>query len=365
MVEASQLPEGTIRLPAELLREFTSTAFSAVGVPQLDADLVADVLVSADLRGIRSHGVARIEFFLVRIERGLINTRPQMTYRAGTDTTGLLEADGGIGIVAAERAMTEAIVMAERHGAGFVAVTNSSHFGYAGYWSMLAMEQGCIGIAMSNSGRRAAPTFGSESLLGTNPISVALSGGAGRTPFVLDMATTAVAVGKIETALREDRPITEGWLLDQEEPPHLDERGILSFDTPLLPLGGAGDNTGGHKGYGLALLVELLCGALAGEDLSAPIAGASADDVSAMGHFMGAIRVSGFRSEELVHTDMEASFDILRRGKKERGRDRVFIHGEPESAAEQANLKDGIPITPAVRRRLQHIDHHLGLGFEL
>ena len=352
-------------MPFHTVRNFVAMAFIAVGVPDSDADLVADVLVSADLRGIRSHGVARMSFFLVRLERGVINQKPNLRFERGSETTGLLHGDNAIGVVAAARGMEEAMSMAGRFGSGFVAVRNSSHFGYAGFWSQRAMREGFIGISMSNSGRRVAPTFSDESVLGTNPLSVTIAGGAGETDFFLDMATSPVAVGKVETALREGREIPKGWVAEAGDTPILDDDGVLSYDAPLLPLGGEGDETGGHKGFGLSLMVELLCGALAGGGLADRILGASGDAPAAMGHFLGAIKVAGFRPIELVQADMAETFDLIRKSGRAPGRDRIFIHGEPEAIAEAENCELGIPITPALMGQLRRWNSRLALGFDL
>ena len=353
MVEAAPLPEGTLRVAPDDARAFVVRVLRAVDVPSNHADLVADVLVTADLRGIRSHGVARVSYFLVRLSRGTINTDPSMVYSSNSPTTGVLDADNAIGIVAANRGMTEALAMAKQYGSGFVAIGQSSHFGYAGYWAQRAMRHGCIGISMSSGGRRAAPTFAAESILGTNPISVTMPGSRGGTDFYLDMATTAVAVGKIETALREGRPVPPGWTASAAPMPELDANGVLDYAAPLLPLGGEGDATGGHKGYGLSLMAELLCGALPGSPLADRLAGADGHLPPAMGHFMGAIKVAGFRSPEAVAAEMEATFSLIRSSAKAPGHDRIYIHGEPEAIAEESHRKIGIPITPPVLANLQ------------
>jgi LDH2 family malate/lactate/ureidoglycolate dehydrogenase len=335
----------------------------ALDVPADAAGLVADVLVSADLRGIRSHGVARIPYFWVRLERGMMNPRPVLSFERGSDTTGVVDGDNAIGIVAARRGMDEAIAMAERHGSGFVAVSNSSHFGYAGYWAQMALELGFIGISMSNSAKRVTPTFGNESLLGTNPMSVTIPGGPAGDDFYLDMATSAVAVGKIETALREERPLGEDWVLVEESAPALDDRGVLTYDSPLLPLGGAGDERGGHKGYGLNLMVELLCGVLSGTSLKARLDGASGHAPAGMAHLMGAIRLDGFRAPEAIQSDMAETFGMVRSARKAAGHERILIHGEPEAMAEEENGRLGVPVTPPVRAQLERIaqDHGIEL----
>ncbi len=349
MVEREETPPGSDRIEAGVARRLVRDLFQAMDVPADDCDLIAEVLVSADLRGIRSHGLARIPYFLVRLRRGVIVPRPDLMFSARTATTGLLEAGDAIGIVAADRAMSEAMRMAGRHGTGFVVVKDSSHFGYAGFWAERAMRAGFIGISMSNSGGRVAPTYGVSSLLGTNPLAVAIPGD--RTDFYLDMATSTVAVGKVETALREGRQSPPGWVASSL-PPTLDDNGVLSFDSPLLPLGGEGTEGGGHKGYGLALMVELLCGALGGTSFEARIAGAGGESAPAMGHLMGAIQIEGFRPLSDVQTDMESTFTIVRESAKAPGQDRIYIHGEPETEAMESHLRDGIPVSPAVREQL-------------
>lgn len=347
------------------MRSFVKAAFGALDVPDDDAELVANVLVSADLRGIRSHGVARLTYFAVRLARGTIKSRPELRFDQGSDTTGTVDADDGIGIVAASRAMDEALAMADTHGTGFVAVANSSHFGYAGYWAERAMRRNCVGISLSNSAGRTTPTFGDESLLGTNPLSVTLPGGDGGTDFYLDMATSAVAVGKIETALREGRDIDERWVSTDSGSPALDEHGVLTYDAPLLPLGGAGDTSGGHKGYGLNLMVELLCGVLSGTGLKDRLAGAAGHAPARMAHLMGAIRIDGFRPLADAQADMAETFGIVRGASKAEGHDRIFIHGEPEAIQMDEHTRLGIPITEPVMEQLRWVNDHFSVGFDL
>lgn len=364
MVEFTPLPEGTVRYPPEFIGDFIVAAFRRAGISEEHARLAADVLVSADLRGIRSHGAARLALFIGQLERGVIKKTPQMTFHAGSDTTGVLDADNGLGMVAANRAMGEALSMAEKHGTGFIAVRNSNHFGYPGYWARKAMESGFIGISMTNGGRFVAPTFSIEPILGTNPLSVAIPGGPNGQGFHLDMATATVARGKIETALREGRPIPKGWVPEAIGPLRLDERGILPYDIPLLPLGGEGTETGGHKGYGLSLMVELLCSILSGLNLQEAAGGAAGQTSWSTGHFMGAIKVGGFREPALAHAQMKEIFGIIRSAKKTPGRDRIYIPGELEMTAEEENRRLGIPITPPVLEQLSRLNENMGLGFE-
>jgi L-2-hydroxycarboxylate dehydrogenase (NAD+) len=353
-------PVETDQVPAEVAQQFVADLFRASSVPPGDADLVAEVLVGADLRGISSHGLARIPYFMTRLRSGVIEARPRFGFNTRTSTTGLLDAGNGIGIVAAERAMGEAMAMAADHGTGFVVVKDSSHFGYAGFWAERAMRAGFIGISMSNSGRRVAPTFGTTAILGTNPMAVAIPGASGGTDFHLDMATSAVAVGKVENALRDGRNPAPGWVRSNGTP-HLDDNGVLSFDSPLLPLGGEGTETGGHKGYGLALMIELLCGALGGTSFAARIAGAAGDSAPAMGHLMGAIRLDGFRSLDAVQQDMEATFEVIRGSARASGQERIYIHGEPEVEAEAIHRREGITIAGPVAEQLDRWADVLGV----
>ena len=198
-------------------------------------------------------------------------------------------------------------------------------------------------------------------MLGTNPMSVAIPGGD-YTNFLLDMATTTVAVGKIETALREGRDITEGWVSPTGDEPVLDDNGVLTYGAPLLPLGGAGMDRGGHKGYGLNLMVELLCGAITGTSFADRIKGARGTERPAMGHLMGAIRLDGFRDPKEIQKEMDATYEIIRNAKKEPGQDKVYIHGEPEAMAIEENTKLGIPITPAVYEQLEKIAEKYGIN---
>lgn len=354
------LPDGTVHIDPGQVRRFAVRALESLGVPGDHASIVADVLITADLRGIRSHGIARLPYFLSRLSSGILNVTPQMVFTARTVTTGVLDADRGLGIVASRDAMHRAMEMASSHGSGFVAVSRSSHFGYAGYWTALAQRHGFVGISMSNGGGRTAPTFGMEGVLGTNPLSVAIPGPGIGGGFCLDMATSMVAAGKVETAVREGRAVPSAWLHTAVGEPRLDDRGKLEDDFPLLPLGGEGEETGGHKGYGLGLMVEILCGALAGSALTARLR-ESPNSASSVGHFFGALEVSGFRDPGEVAADMEETFEVIRRARKAPGHDRIFIHGEPEAIAEKENTRLGVAVDPVVSAQMRGWEGRLGI----
>lgn len=365
MVESARLPEGTVRYPSQVIHDFIVATFSAVDLPQSQAHLMADVLVNADMRGIRSHGTARVVAFINRLERGVINKTPQMKIHFGSDVTGTLDADKALGPVAASLAMEKAIECAARHGAGFVAVNNCSHIGYVGYWARKAMEQGFIGISMTNGGGVVAPTFGIDPVLGTNPLSVAFPGGPDGHSFHLDMATSVVARGKVETVLRDGKPLPRGWVSEAcGKTPRLDDNGILTFDVPLLPLGGEGTETGGQKGFGLSLMVELFCSVLAGSNLEARISAREGKAPPSTGHFLGAIKLSGFRDPSLIYRQIAQTFDMIRNSKKAPGHNRIFIPGEAEDMAEKENRQSGIPLTPAVLEQARRLNQRFGLGFD-
>jgi L-2-hydroxycarboxylate dehydrogenase (NAD+) len=351
MVESATMPDGTVRFSSAFISDFVTAAFVSSGLLHDHAAIYADVLVTADILGIRSHGIARLPKLLGLVERGRINKSPKMAFNAVSDTTGIFDADNGPAPVASSHAMDEALAMAERHGTGFVAVKNSSHLGFPGYYARKAMEKGYIGICMSNGERVVAPTFALEGFLGTNPMSVAIPAGPGRAAFYLDMATAAVARGKVETTLREGRPIPKGWVPESFGPLRLDEKGVLTYDIPLLPLGGEGTEGGGHKGYALSMMVELLCSILTGQ--RNPFAG----------HFMGAIKIACFRDPSLVYGHMAEIFDQIRNLKKAPGRDRIYIPGEIEAELESENRRLGIPVGPAVQAQMKRINSELRLGF--
>ncbi len=261
------MPDQVIREPEEL-RNLCRRALGRAGVAEADACITADVLLAADLRGVASHGVAHLRRYLDGLSAGAIAACPQERVVTETPATAVLDAGGGLGPPVSQRAMQRAVDKALAVGAGFVTVRNSNHFGIAGYYAMLALEHDCIGLAMTNASPKAVPTFGRDAVLGTNPIAVAAPAGRER-PFVLDMATTTVSLGKLEIADQLDAPLPEGWAVDGDGLPHRDARRALgelrsNAGGGLLPLGGKGETLSGYKGYGLALWVEVFSALLSG-----------------------------------------------------------------------------------------------------
>jgi L-2-hydroxycarboxylate dehydrogenase (NAD+) len=251
---------------AEPLKDFCTQVFEKMGVPHDDAEVTSDVLVLANLRGIDSHGVARLKRYVDGLRDGVMLPRPKIEVVHETPTTALMDGGAGLGQPVGVRGMQLAIEKASEMGVGFVAVRNSNHYGIAGYYALMALENEMMGISSTNADVLVVPTFSRDALLGTNPIAVAAPAGQERA-FVLDMATSTVPRGKLEVYDRMEKPIPLGWATDEQGIPTADAQQVLeNFKARagggLLPLGGAGEEFGGHKGYGLALLVDILCGVL-------------------------------------------------------------------------------------------------------
>lgn len=364
--------ENDVRVEGKQLKDFCVRVLQEMGIPAEDAQITADVLVTADLRGIHSHGVARLRRYVRGIQDGMMLPDPEEQVTQETATTALIDAGGGLGQPVSFRAMLKALQKAESYGSGFVAVRNSNHYGIAGYYAMMALEQGLIGISMTNASELVVPTFGRDAMLGTNPISVAAPAGQ-EWPFVLDMATSTVPRGKLEVYERQEKSLPLGWATD--------ERGQMTDDTSrvlenlkekrgggLLPLGGVGETLGGHKGYGLSLLVDILCGVLSGaaySDLTYPTDDQGHPLPSNIGHFFGALRVESFRPLEEFTAAMDDLQQRLKATSKARGQDRIYIHGEKEFEQAEKNAREGVPLNPKVVQDLRDIAGELGVRYDL
>jgi len=359
-----------IQVQAESLKLFCSQVLQKLDVPEEDARIVADVLVTADLRGIESHGVARLgNFYVNGLQAGVIVPRPHVQIMRETPATALMDGGAGLGHPIAYRAMKLAIQKAAQVGAGFVTVRNSNHFGIAGYYAMLALEHGCIGLCMTNGNRWTVPTFGRDPMLGTNPIAVAVPSGQ-EPPFVLDMATSTVSVGKVEVYDRLGKPIPSGWATDETGQPTTTPGAFLrnvraSVGGGLLPLGGAGEEMGGYKGYGLAAWVDIFCALLSGAGYADQLYGREPDGrlrPGNLGHFFGAWRVDAFRPLEEFRATMDDLLKRLKASRKAEGHDRIYVAGEKESEEMQRRLRDGIPLLPVVMADLQALGSKFEIG---
>jgi LDH2 family malate/lactate/ureidoglycolate dehydrogenase len=351
------------RLAAEpALKSFVSTALAKVGVAPEDATIVADVLVAADLRGIESHGVARLEsYYVSRIRAGQLEAKPDVQTIRETPTSLLVDAGNGLGHPTAARTMERILQKAGQSGAAFGAVRNSNHYGIAGYYAMMALDRDTIGIASTNSVRYGAPTFGKDVLLGTNPLAFAIPA-KNEPAFVLDFATTTVPKGKLEVYNRKEKKLNPGWAIDAHGNETLDPQ--VALQGALLPLGGYGTDNGGHKGYGLGLLVDILCGVLSGgafgNDLPLPSDPPLPGKIS---HFFAAFKIDGFRDPEQFKADMDTELRAFKDSQKAPGQDRIYVAGEIEYEKTLYNREHGVPVHVKVWSGLEKLAGELGIPF--
>ncbi len=360
------------RVPADALRDLCMQILQEAQVAECDARLTADVLVAADLRGVASHGVAHLRRYVDGLRKGTIIARPDEKILSETPVTAAIDAAAGLGPPVSCRAMEMAIQKACALGAGFVTVRNSNHYGIAGYYAMMALPHDCIGLSMTNASSRVVPTFGRDALLGTNPIAVAAPAAAGH-PFVLDMATSTVAQGKVEIADQLDRPIPAGWALDPDGLPATDSHRTLHdlkarAGGGLLPLGGEGETYGGHKGYGLAFWVEIFAALLSGSafgNLTYPLGPGGKALPANVGHFFGAWRVDAFRPAEEFKAAMDELKQLAQSAPRAGGQDRIYIAGEKAFEAHERNLREGIPINATVLADLRSLAGELGIQIDL
>ena len=350
----------SIRVDHQKLRSFATLVFQGLGVPETDAAIAASVLVAADLRGVDSHGVVRLNasgWYVKALREGLMNPKPQIRIVEETPTSALVEGDGGLGMVVGSQATELAIKKARDAGVGLVVARNSRHFGMAAYYSMLALPHDMIGLSMTNAGRQVVPTFGREAKYGTNPLSLAAPAGE-EPPFVLDMATTTAAAGKLEIATRLGESIPLGWALDEEARPTTDSR-VAQRARKLLPLGATREG-GSHKGYGLAVMIEILSGVLSGT-----VAAQSPPSLGIRGHFFGAINIASFRPVEAFKRDMDNLLRDLKGTPRAEGQERVFVAGEIEHETAQDRSKNGIPLHSSVIKGLRELSQQLSIPYDL
>jgi L-2-hydroxycarboxylate dehydrogenase (NAD+) len=324
-----------------------------------DAEIGARALVAADLRGVDTHGVIRFNphsWYVKWLTEGSMTALPNVTVITESATTALIDGDCGMGMVIGHRAMEMAIQKARSAGVAMVGVRNSRHYGMSAYYSMLALPHDMIGIAMTNASRQVVPTFGREAKYGTNPLCFAVPADK-ELPFVLDMATTTAAAGKLELAARLGKSIPSGWALDEQAAQTTDPR-VAQKARKLLPRGGGRDG-GSHKGYGLAVLVEILCGVLTGTMT------ALNDNQDPRGHFFGAIRVDAFRPAREFKHDMDRLIRELKATAPESGQQRVYIAGEIEFETAAERAEHGVPLHSSVLKGLRDVAAQLEVSYDL
>lgn len=341
------------------LREFTRSVFEKMGCSSEHADLAADVLIKSDLRGIDSHGVARLTGYVRLWEKKRINAKPDIKIVHETPTTATVDGDAGLGLVVAPFAMKLAIEKAEKYGSGWVSVRNSNHFGIAAYHTLMAVEKDMIGFAMTNASPLVAPTFANERMLGTNPMCYAFPAGK-YPPVIVDMATSGAANGKLEIAQRSGKAVPEGWIQDKDGNPSTDPHELKKGGS-LLPLGSDRDH-GSHKGYGLSATVDILSAVLSGANYGpwvppfVAFLEPSENPVGkGIGHFLGAMRVDGFRPLDEFKSHLDNWIERFKSAKPIHEDQKVIIPGEPELWAEKERKIIGIPLIDEVCKDLNKI----------
>lgn len=348
---------------AEDLQDYARRFFQRHDVPEEDARLAAEILISADLRGVDSHGIIRLDtYYGSRLRSGLMNPHTPLTVLRESPTSLALDAGTGLGQVAGYRAMQRTIAKAQEVGLAMATVRNSNHFGIAGYYAMMALPHDMIGICFTNSQPLVAPTYGRTAVLGTNPIAVAAPAGHNR-PYVLDMATSIVPIGRVTVYQKAGKPIPEGWGVDAEGTLTTDPNAVLQGGA-LLALGGS-DVMRGYKGYGLSLLVDIFSGVLSGAAFGKDVGHRGQEKPADVGHFFAAVRVEAFRDLADFTRDMDTLLDSLKNAPKAAGQERIYIQGEKEFETYDRYLQEGVPVMDEVVHGLEATGVKLDLPFDL
>ncbi len=349
------------------LFDFSKKIIIKIGCSEEHAEKATRVLLSADLRGIDSHGVARLSGYVRLWEAKRVNANPDMKVIHETPSTAVVDGDSGLGLVVAPYAMNIAIEKAKKVGTGWVSVQNSNHYGIAGYHSMMALEHDMIGISMTNASPLVAPTFSTERLLGTNPICVAIPAGT-EPSFVLDMATTTAANGKLEMLQRKNGVAPLGWIQDKEGKLSTDPH-ELKAGGALLPLGGDKEH-GSHKGYGLGAVVDIFSAVLSGANYGPwvppfPVYIPMPTEMpgKGIGHFFGAMRIDAFRPAADFKKHMDNWISRFRNAKTIVGHQKVIIPGDPEREMESIRMKEGIPLLKPVVEDLKFLAEKFDVEF--
>ncbi len=351
----------------QTLSDLVFAVFRKIGCSEANALTATRSLLIADLRGIDSHGIARLSGYIRLWEVGRVNARPALRVIHETPSTAVVDGDSGLGLVVAPYAMQVAIDKARQVGTGWVSVQHSNHFGIAGAHAMMALQHDMIGIAMTNASPLVAPTFSLERLLGTNPICVAIPAGE-QPPFVADLATTTAANGKLEILQRTGKEAPTGWIQDKTGQPATNPF-ELKEGGALLPLGGDRDH-GSHKGYALGAVVDIFSAVLSGANYGPwvppfvsflPVA----TDLpgKGIGHFFGAMRVDAFRPAADFKSHMDRWISRFRAARPVEGQAAVLIPGDPERGMENRRREEGIPLLPAVVDDLKQVAEKFSLPF--
>jgi len=360
------MSDNIVFMDAETLENFMRDVFIGLGVPKKDAQIIADVLITSDLRGIESHGIQRCKMYYDRIKKGIYEAETKINVIKEGPTTALLDGNCGMGHVIAYKAMKMAIEKAKKFGLGAVAVKNSTHFGIAGYYSLMAIKEGMIGITVTNARPSIPPTFGCEPMLGTNPLTVGAPTDD-EFPFLIDCATSIIQRGKVEVNARINKPLPENTVIDDKGETMTDANKVLDKmlerRAALLPLGGKGEDTAGYKGYGYATVVELLSAALQEGIFLRDTLGVVENDQKRLkvGHFFLAINTESFIGLDSFKKTAGNIMKDLRGSRKIPSIDRIYTAGEKESIAENKIKINGVPINKSLQNDIKIMQTELGL----
>lgn len=344
------------RYKASKLAAFCVAVLERVEVPAEHAEMVAHSLLAANLRGVDTHGVTRLPVYVERLRAGLIDGRASGVVVAEGETTAVYDGQNGLGQVVGTKGMELALAKAEAAGVGSVTVRNSNHYGTAAYYAMMALERDMIGFSITNSPPLMAPWGGRKGFLGTNPLAIAIPAGEEK-PFVFDMATSVVARGAVILAAKKGEAIPATWAMNREGEPTTDAKAAL--EGAVLPLGG-------HKGYGLAMAIDILAGILAGGPFGPHIGELynNPDRTQKVGHFFGAFRIDRFRSVREFKAEMDAMIREVKEQPLAKGFEKIMVAGEPEHQTERERREKGVPLSDAVVGDLTRLGASVGLSFE-
>lgn len=363
--------EQYIRADFDLLENFMTDVFRKVGVPDEDAKICANVLITSDKRGIESHGIGRFKsIYIDRIWANQIDPAAQMKIVRESPTTLVVDGQNGMGQSISYKTMKIIMEKAKKYGMGMAAVRNSNHYGIAGYYSLMAVEENMIGITGTNARPSIAPTFGVENMLGTNPITFGIPTDESF-PFVLDCATSISQRGKIETYARLNKDVPEGWVIRKDlstsSDPHQILKDLVSGDSALLPLGGAGEDLAGYKGYGYATVVEILSAALQGGQFLKALTGRNEKGEIipySLGHFFIVMDIAAFTDPEDFKKTTGEILRALRNSQKAPGADRIYTAGEKEYYIWEEHKDKGVRVDPVIQKELTELNEKYNLNYQ-
>ncbi len=358
--------EKSAYLKLEILESFIYDVMVGVGVPEDDSRIVADVLITSDKLGIDSHGIARLKMYYDRIKKGQQLPTTKLTIEREAPAIALMNANNGMGHVAAKKAMELAIEKAKNAGIGLVVVGHSNHFGIASYYALMAVEEGMIGMCGTNARPATAPTWGVEPMLGTNPFTIAVPTDW-EFPWCADQATSTIQRGKIETYARLNKKLTPGWVIDINGKPEIDPKKVLSKlaedEAALTPLGGVGENMAGYKGYNYATFVEIMSSALQQSSFLKACQGLkNGKEVPFdIGHFFIAVSIEAFVDLDTFKKSAGALLRELASSKKMPGARHIYIAGEKEYRASKKRFAEGVPISKGTQKEMLIMQDELKL----